>query len=205
MKVKRWNRPWYGPHRAHNQLKWWLRDSKGLYLVPWIFTVTHSPLPSHQSSIKPLERITNGLGESSQQKQATQDYFILALELDNLLMCLCVCGKKLNFLSWAIRLVFADPCSHISGSMECVKLHHIWYKHSFSELPCFAFFSSRLQTVKHFLIVFPCWAITIPSLHQQCMHSSVSVKASVQEETECILTLKAWYIIKYSTVAFIYY
>ena len=51
-KVKRWNRPWYEPHRAHNQLKWWLRDSRGLYSTPRSFTVTHSPLPSHQSSIK---------------------------------------------------------------------------------------------------------------------------------------------------------
>jgi len=49
-KVNKWNRPWYGPHRAHNQLKWWLRESRGLYSVPQSVTVTLNPLPSHQSS-----------------------------------------------------------------------------------------------------------------------------------------------------------
>ena len=46
-----WNRPWYGPHRAHNQLKWWVRDSRGLYSAPQSFIVTINPLPSHQCSM----------------------------------------------------------------------------------------------------------------------------------------------------------
>jgi len=124
-KVKRWNRPWYGPHRAHNQLKWWLRDTRGLNSAPRSFTVTHSPLPLHQSFIKDPDysyiRIANGLGRSSQQKQTTQDYFILAVKLDSVLMCLCVCGKKLNFISWAIKLVFTDPVTNVVGIVKCTK------------------------------------------------------------------------------------
>jgi len=108
VKVKRWNRPWYGPHRAHNQLKWWLRDSRGLYSTPRSFTVTHFSPELHRGP-RPLIRITNGLENSSQQKQTTQGYFMLAVKLDSVLMYLCVCGKKLNFLSWVIRPVFADP------------------------------------------------------------------------------------------------
>ena len=38
--------------------------------------------------------IANVLGKSSQQKQTTQDFFILAVKLDSVLMCLCVCDKK---------------------------------------------------------------------------------------------------------------
>ena len=100
-KVNKWNRPWYGPHRAHNQLKWWLRDSRGLY---------YEALESHSILYgpKPLVRMANGLGRSSQQKQkqTTQDFFILAVKLDSVLMCLCVCDEKIfNFLSWAIRPV----------------------------------------------------------------------------------------------------
>ena len=34
------------------------------------------------------------------------------MKLDSVLMCLCVCDKKLNFLSWTIRLVFADPVTY---------------------------------------------------------------------------------------------
>jgi len=75
------------------------------------YSHTHSstfPPELHQGP-RPLVWIANGLGKSSQQKQTTQDYLILTVKLDSVLMCLCVCGKNLNFLSWAIRPVFADP------------------------------------------------------------------------------------------------
>ena len=39
-------------------------------------------------------------------------WLILAVKLDSVLMCLCVCDKKLNFLSWAIRPVFAEPVTN---------------------------------------------------------------------------------------------
>jgi len=52
------------------------------------------------------------MGKSSQQKQTTQDFFILAVKLDSVLICLCVCDKKFNFLSWAIKLVFAEPVTY---------------------------------------------------------------------------------------------
>ena len=123
--VKRWNRPWCGPHRAHNQLKWWLKDSRGLYSAPQSFTVTPSPLPS------PSIKDPNHLRKSSQQKQKTQDYFILAVKLDSALMCFCVCGKKLSFLSWAIRLAFADPVTngeqreeHLYNDSNCYRKYH---------------------------------------------------------------------------------
>ena len=47
----------------------------------------------HQAPI-PVVRIANGVGKSSQQKQTTEAYFILALKLGSVLMCLCVCDKK---------------------------------------------------------------------------------------------------------------
>ena len=43
-KVNMWNRPWYGPHRAHNQLKWWLRDST-TELYGHTQSFTFPPLP----------------------------------------------------------------------------------------------------------------------------------------------------------------
>jgi len=67
--------------------------------------------PELHDEPKPLVRIANGLGRSSQQKQTTQDFFILAVKLDSVLTCLC--DKKLNFLSWAIRPVFAEPVTII--------------------------------------------------------------------------------------------
>ena len=48
-------------------------------------------------------------GKSSQQNQTTQCCLILVVKLDSVLMCLCVCAKKVSFLSWVIRPVFADP------------------------------------------------------------------------------------------------
>ena len=47
--------------------------------------------PELHDEPKPFVQIANGLGKSSQQKQTTQDFFILAVKL---------CDKKLNFLSW---------------------------------------------------------------------------------------------------------
>ena len=49
--------------------------------------------PELHDGPRPLVRIANGLGKSSQQKQTTQDYFILAVKLDSVLMCLCLCQK----------------------------------------------------------------------------------------------------------------
>ena len=77
-------------------------------------STTFSP-DTHQGP-RPLIRIIRGKGKSSQQKQITQDFFILTVKLDSILIYLCVCGKNLNFLSWAIRPVFADPVT----LLECL-------------------------------------------------------------------------------------
>ena len=61
----------------------------------------------------PLVRIAKWLGKSSQQKQTTQDLPSLAVKLDSVLMYLCICVNRMNFLSWAIRLVLADPVTYI--------------------------------------------------------------------------------------------
>jgi len=50
--------------------------------------------PELHDEPRPLVRIANGLGRSNQQKQTTQDFFILAVKLDSVLMYLCVCDKK---------------------------------------------------------------------------------------------------------------
>jgi len=110
-KVNKWNIPWYGPHRAHNQLKWWLRYSSTT--KPYSDTQSFTFPPELHDGPRPLVQIANGLGKSSQQKQTTQDFFILAAKFDSVLVCLCVCDKKLNFLSWAIRSVFADPVTFV--------------------------------------------------------------------------------------------
>ena len=39
-------------------------------------------------------RIANGLGKSSQEKQTTQDYYILVVKLDSALMCFRVVTKN---------------------------------------------------------------------------------------------------------------
>ena len=115
-KVKRWNRPWYWPHRAHNQLKWWQRDSRSLYSTPQNFTVTHSLIPSHQSSIKdPDHSYESPMGC---EKAASRSRLLKATSFWqwNLIVywCAfnCVCGKNLNFLSGVIRPVFTDPVTN---------------------------------------------------------------------------------------------
>ena len=111
-KVNKWNRPWYGPHRAHNQLKWWLRDSRGLYSALRSFTVTLNPLSSHQSypdCLYGLPMAWEGAASRSRPPKTSSfwQWNLIAY------WCPCVCDKKLNFLSWAIRPVFADPVTII--------------------------------------------------------------------------------------------
>ena len=104
-----------------------MRDSRGLQSIPLSFTVTDSPPLFHQSSIKGPDQSyesPNGLDKSSQQKQTTQDFFILAVKLDSALMCLCVCDKKLYFLSWTIRLVFTVTIT-LAQNFKAVCYPHI--------------------------------------------------------------------------------
>jgi len=61
-----------------------------LYIHTQPFTFS----PELHKGLRPLIRIVIGLGKSSQQEQTTEDYFILALKLDSVERCLCVCGKK---------------------------------------------------------------------------------------------------------------
>ena len=87
------------------------RQQGSLFSTTKLYSDTQSSTfqPELHDGPRPLIRIANGLGRSSQQKHTTQDFFILAVKLDSVLICLCVYDKKLNFLSWAIRPVFADP------------------------------------------------------------------------------------------------
>ena len=96
------------------------RQQGSLFSTTKLYRDTQSSTfpPELHDGPRPLVRITNGLG-SSQQKQTTQDFFILAVKLDSVLMCLCVCDQKLNFLSWAIRPVFADPVTYIAFIHVC--------------------------------------------------------------------------------------
>jgi len=90
------------------------RQQRPLFSTTKLYSDTQSstfPPELHDAS-RPLVWITNGLERSSQQKQITQDFFILAVKLDSVLMYLCVCDKKLNFMSWVIRPVFADPVTY---------------------------------------------------------------------------------------------
>jgi len=130
-KMNRWNRPWYGPHRAHNQIA-----KRSLFSTTKLYSHTQSstfPLELHEGrglvedsserkvlrahwrSVRSVRTDRQWARKNSQQKQTTQDYFILALKLDKALMCLCVCRKKFNFLSWVIRPVFADPVTYIKA------------------------------------------------------------------------------------------
>jgi len=88
------------------------RQQKSLFSTTKLYSDTQSSTfpPELHDGPRLLVQITNGLERSSQQKQTTQDFFMLAVKLDSVLMCLC--DKKLNFLSWAIRPVFADPVTN---------------------------------------------------------------------------------------------
>ena len=90
------------------------RQQRSLFSTTKLYSHTQSSTfpPELHDGPRPLVRIDNGLGRNSQQKQTTKDFFILAVKLDSVLMCLCICDKKLNFLSWAIRPVFADPVTY---------------------------------------------------------------------------------------------
>ena len=39
------------------------------------------------------------------------------MKLDSAFIKLCVCVKKSNFLSWAIRTVFVDPVTFVNGKV----------------------------------------------------------------------------------------
>ena len=56
--------------------------------------------------------LTTVLLISSQQKQTTLLWSTVAVKLDSAFIKLCVCEKKSNFLSWAIRAVFVDPVTN---------------------------------------------------------------------------------------------
>jgi len=90
------------------------RQQRSLFSTTKLYSDIQSSTfpPKLHDEPRPLVRIANGLGRSSQPKQTTQDFFSLAVKLGSVLMCLCVCDKKLNFLSWAIRPVFAEPVKY---------------------------------------------------------------------------------------------
>ena len=90
------------------------REQRSLFNTTELCSHTQSSTfsPELHQGPRPLVRIANRLGKK--QSAALKGYFILAVKLDSALMCLCVCAKKLNFLSWAIRPVFADPVTFIN-------------------------------------------------------------------------------------------
>ena len=45
-------------------------------------------------------------------KQTTLLWSTVAVKLDSTFIKLCVCVKKSNFLSWAIRMAFVDPVTY---------------------------------------------------------------------------------------------
>ena len=57
--------------------------------------------------------------KSSQQKQTTLLWSTVAVKFDSAFIKLCVCVKKSNFLSWAIRTVFVDPVTIMDFSPFC--------------------------------------------------------------------------------------
>jgi len=64
-----------------------------------------------QSSIKDpdhLYRLSEGWGKAAGRSRPPKTILFLAVKLDSVLMYLCVGGKKMSFLSWAIRPVFVD-------------------------------------------------------------------------------------------------
>ena len=68
-------------------------------------TQSSSFSPELHRGPRPLVRIANGLTKCSQQKQTTRDYFNLAAKLDSVLMCLCICDKKLKYQKLLLRFV----------------------------------------------------------------------------------------------------
>ena len=96
------------------------KQQRSLFTPTKLYSHTQSSTfqPELHDGPRPLIQIANGLGKSSQQKQTTQDFFILAVKLDIVLMCLYACDKKLNFLSWAIKPVFADPVTFTDGPLS---------------------------------------------------------------------------------------
>jgi len=118
-KVKRWNRPWYGPHRAHNQLKWWLRDSRSLYSAPRSFIVTFNPVPSHQSTPW-WTQTTRTDHQLAGKKQTTHDFFI------NLIMywCVFVFVQKIELPVMGDKTAFCRA-SHICSWSTTNILRHV--------------------------------------------------------------------------------
>jgi len=72
------------------------RQQRSLFSTTELCSHTQSSTfsPELHQGPRQLVQIANGLVKNSQQKQTTQDYFILAVKLDSVLMCLCVYGKK---------------------------------------------------------------------------------------------------------------
>jgi len=72
------------------------RQWRSLFSTTELYGHTQSSTfpPERHDGPRPLVRITNGLGKSCQQKQTNQDYFILALKLDNCIdVSLCLWQK----------------------------------------------------------------------------------------------------------------
>ena len=56
--------------------------------------------------------------QAEEKQSAEADHprvLYLAVKLDSTSVFMCLCDKKLNFLSWAIMPVFADPVAYICG------------------------------------------------------------------------------------------
>ena len=71
----------------------------------------------------PHVQIAKGLGKSSQRKQTTQNYFILAVKLDSVLMCLFVCDKKIELPVVGDKTGFWNPVTY-----SFIKTNRIMWK-----------------------------------------------------------------------------
>ena len=78
----------------------------------------------HQDS-RPLVQLATVLEKSSQQKQTTLLRPTVTVKFDSTFIKLCVCVKKSNFLSWAIRTVFADSVTYLSEQFACGLVYSI--------------------------------------------------------------------------------
>ena len=107
--------------------------------------------PALHQGPRSLVWIASGLGKSSQRNQTTQCCLILVVEPDSVLMYLCICAKKSNFSSWAIRRVFTDPVTNIDRLPDTVNLFfsgHIF----FPDITCPKFFNFTINDLWTFHI-----------------------------------------------------
>ena len=109
-KVNKWNRPWYGPHRARNQLEWWIRDSRGLYSAPQSFTVTFNPLLSSMMNPDRPYGLPIGWEEAASRSRPHKTSSFWQW---NLIEYWCVFDKKLTSChALGDKTSFAEPVTY---------------------------------------------------------------------------------------------